>query len=352
MTSVERFTLRPGYDISRVICGGWQLAGGHGPVDRQAAVDDLMAFAKAGIFTFDCADIYTGVEDLLGAFRQECYNRHGEEAQSRIKLHTKFVPDLETLPGLRKSDVRQAVERSLRRLRVERLDLVQFHWWDYAVPGMIETALWLADVQREGKIDLIGGTNFDAPQTEALARAGVPLASMQVQYSLLDDRPEHGLIAVAQAHGIQLLCYGSVAGGFLSERWLGLPEPQPPFENRSLTKYQLIIDDFGGWKLFQELLGVLSRVARRHGSAIATAASAAILGRAQVAAVIVGTRHRRHLAENAAIGAVRLTGDERAEIDAVLKQRTGPPGDVFSLERDRAGRHGAIMKYNLSREKA
>ena len=131
---------------------------------------------------------------------------------------------------------------------------MQFHWWDYDVPGCVEAGLWLEELRAEGKIDLIGGTNFDTPHTEALVAAGVPLASMQVQYSLLDARPENGLVEACERHGIRLLCYGTVAGGFLSDAWLGKPEPQPPFENRSLTKYKLVIDDFGGWELFQELL--------------------------------------------------------------------------------------------------
>ena len=66
---VETAELAPGYSISRVIRGGWQLAGGHGAIDRERAVDDLIAALDAGVFTFDCADIYTGVEELYGAMR-------------------------------------------------------------------------------------------------------------------------------------------------------------------------------------------------------------------------------------------------------------------------------------------
>ena len=64
-----------------------------------------------------------------------------------------------------------------------------------------------------------------------------------------------------ETQNIALLCYGTVCGGFLSERWLGKPAPQADLANRSLVKYKLIIEDFGGWGLFQELLGVLSRIA-------------------------------------------------------------------------------------------
>jgi aryl-alcohol dehydrogenase-like predicted oxidoreductase len=346
------FSLRPGYEITRVIRGGWQLAGGHGPVDRDKAVSDLMASAEAGILAFDCADIYTGVEELFGAVRSQYERRHGAEAARRIKLHTKFVPDLDILPIIARSDVRAIIDRSLTRLRMDRLDLVQYHWWDYGIPGCINVALWLTELQEEGKIDQLGGTNFDTPHTKELVAAGMPLVSMQVQYSLLDARPENGLIDLCRAHDVHLLAYGAVAGGFLSDAWLGRPEPRPPFDNRSLTKYKLIIDDFGGWALFQELLGVLSRIAGRHAVDIATVASRAVLDRPQVAAVIVGARNQAHLAANLKILDIELSPVDHREIAEVLARREGPKGDTFSLERERHGRHGAIMKYNLSRQLA
>jgi aryl-alcohol dehydrogenase-like predicted oxidoreductase len=346
---MDYLALRPGYEISRVIRGGWQLAGGHGAIDRQAAAQDLLASAEAGITTFDCADIYTGVEEIVGEFRAIYGNKHGASALGRIKVHTKFVPDLDILPVIRKTHVTSVIDQSLGRLRMDRLDLVQFHWWDYSVPGYVDAASWLVELQKEGKINLLGGTNFDTPHSAELIAHGVPLASMQVQYSLLDHRPELGLVALGRKHDMHILCYGSVAGGFLSDRWLGQPEPQPPFENRSLVKYKLIIDDFGGWDLFQHLLKALRQIADNHGSDIATVASRAMLQRPQVAAVIVGARNQSHLAANTAIADLTLSADDLKRIDAVLSQRKGPQGDSFILERDRSGRHGAIMKYNLNK---
>ena len=349
---MEHALLRPGYRISRVIRGGWQLAGGHGEVDREAAVADLVASAETGIITFDCADIYTGVEELIGAARRAYADRNGAEALKQLKVHTKFVPDLATLHEVDRIYVRTIIGRSLRRLGMERLDLVQFHWWDYAVPGCVDAALWLEELRKEGKIELIGGTNFDTPHTEKLVAAGVPLASMQVQYSLIDARPENALVAVAQKHNVHLLVYGTVAGGFLGDRWLGEKEPETPLENRSLTKYKLIIDDFGGWDLFQALLRSLRRIADRHQTDIATIASRAMLERPQVAAVIVGARSRAHLTANLKITAIKLTEQDLREIADIIAQRKGPEGDTFELERDRTGRHGSIMKYNLSRQPA
>lgn len=350
MTFVERVELRPGYEISRVIRGGWQLAGVHGTVERNAAVEDFYAFFRAGIFTFDCADIYTGVEDLLGRLRAAVLDREGGEALNSLKVHTKFVPDLELLPRMKKSDVTMAIDRSLHRLGMERLDLVQYHWWDYDIPGCVEGALWLTQLQQEGKIRFIGATNFNTRHSAELLNAGVPLVSMQVQYSLLDDRPEHELITLCRDNDVYLLCYGSVAGGFLSDAWLGRPEPRFPFENRSLTKYKLIVDDGGGWDYLQQLLRVLRNIADRHGVDIATVASRAVLERPQVGAVIIGARNPSHLADNLAIMTLRLTPSDHAEIDQMLARRRRLQGDVFDLERDRAGPHGSIMKYNLNRQ--
>lgn len=344
----ERTELAGGYEISRVIRGGWQLAGDHGPVDRAAVESDLLAYYQAGVTTFDCADIYTGVEEMIGAFRANVTARLGAAALDRLKVHTKFVPDLAGLASIDRAYVRRIIDRSLTRLRVERLDLVQLHWWDYAAPRWLETAQWLAELEAEGKIDLIGGTNFDTPRVEQLVAGGVPLKSLQVQYSLLDHRPAGAMAAACQQLSVGLLCYGSLAGGFLSERWLGRPEPLEPFENRSLTKYKLIIDDFGGWTLFQELLAALDEIAAEHGVSLAAVASRHVLDQPGVAAVIVGARDRRHLADTVAIGATHLTDANRARIEAVLARRQGPTGDVYDLERDRHGRHGAIMKYNLN----
>ncbi len=167
------------------------------------------------------------------------------------------MPDLAHLDSVDRAYVTGIIDRSLQRLKVERLDLVQFHWWDYGVPGAIEAAAVLRELQVAGKIEHVGGTNFDTPHTRALIDAGIPLVAMQVQYSLLDARPEHALVPLAIAKRWASCCYGTLAGGFLSEAWLGKPEPQDGLTNRSLIKYKLIIDDFGGWALFQRLLGTL-----------------------------------------------------------------------------------------------
>ena len=345
---VERQEIAPGYSISRIIKGGWQLAGGHGQVTREAAIEDMFRFVDAGLTTFDCADIYTGVEQLIGDFLRALRKSRGEAAANEIQVHTKFVPDLEALAILTRAHVEKTIDRSLKRLGVDAIDLVQFHWWDYDIPGYVEAALHLADLQRAGKIRHIGITNFDTPRLGEIIKAGVPVIAHQLQYSAIDHRPENGMVNLCRDHHVALLCYGSVAGGFLSDRYLGVPEPASPLENRSLTKYKLIIDEFGSWSLFQELLQTLRRIADKHRTTIAAVAMRYVLQKPQVAAVIVGARNSAHLAATIASQALSFDNEDSAWIAEVTQRSQGPVGDTYTLERMKGGRHAAAMKYNLN----
>lgn len=342
---IARVALAPGYTVSRLVKGGWQLAGGHGPVAAEAAMADMEAFVDAGITTFDCADIYTGVEALMGRF----VRRRGHARD--LQLHTKYVPDLAALGTLTAADVTRAIDRSLVRLGVDTLDLVQFHWWDYDRPGLLDTAGWLADLRAAGKIRYIGATNFSTPALQSLLDAGVPVASHQVQYSLLDARPAGAMHALCAARSVRLLCYGALAGGFLSERYLGAADPAE-LANRSLVKYRLIIDEFGGWARFQRLLGAAAEVARRHETTIAAVAIAWVLEQPDVAGVIVGARDARHLPHTVAAAALVLDDRDRQALRSVLADGPCVGGDVYELERIKGGRHGAIMKYDLNAQAA
>jgi aryl-alcohol dehydrogenase-like predicted oxidoreductase len=341
---VETVELAPGYRIPRIIRGGWQLAGDHGPVERERAIADMAAFLDAGLNTVDGADIYTGVEDMYGSFNAE----RAAQGLPRLQVHTKFVPDYGDLATVDAAYVRRIITRSLSRLRVERLDLVQFHWWDYAVPRYVETAQALHALQTEGLIAHIGGTNFDAAHAAEIIDAGVPLVSMQSQYSLLDRRPAGALAALGSRHGMQLLCYGTLAGGFLSEHWLGQPEPHNP-SNRSLVKYLLIIEEFGGWAAFQELLRVLQTIAQRHAVSLSSVAVRWVLDQPGVAAAIVGARYADRLSHTLEVFGVALDAADHALLQPILDARPGPDGEVYSLERDKTGRHGRIMKYELNK---
>ncbi len=333
------------YLVPRVILGGWQLAAGHsaGPTDQTSIFEFWDRCLDRGLNTFDCADIYTGVEALIGAYGR----RRRAAGQSRPQVHTKFVPDLGMLATIDRRYVERIVDRSLARLGVDQLDLVQFHWWDYQVPGYAATLGFLDDLRRDGKIRLIGLTNFDTPRLRELAATGIPMASIQVQYSVLDQRPARALAAAAQGARLPLLCYGTVAGGFLSDRWLGTNAPNEA-ENRSLVKYRLIIDEIGGWPAFQRVLETLREIADKQGASIAAVAIAFVLGQPGIGASIVGARHGGHLDELERAVTIRLDPKDGAAISAAIGRDPGPPGDVYAAERTTGGQHAAIMKYDLN----
>lgn len=343
---IEQYTLRPGYEISRIIKGGWQLSDGHSSAISAEPVADMFAFAERGITSFDCADIYTGVEAMIGEFIAANRRR---PTPLEVKVHTKYVPDYAELGRLKKAKVEAIIDRSLLRLGLDRLDMVQFHWWNYAAPGCVEAALWLQELQQAGKIDLLSSTNFNSAKTRELLEAGIPLVTTQVQYSLLDPRPEKALVSLCADHDMHLLCYGTLAGGFLSERWLNQAEPDS-LSNRSLIKYKLMIDEVGGWELFQALLHTLKAIADKHQVTIASVASSWVLAQPQVAAVIIGARNAEHIDHYQEIFALSMDAGDRAAIAAIKNQMSIPAQDVFDLERDKEGRHGSIMKYNLNAE--
>jgi aryl-alcohol dehydrogenase-like predicted oxidoreductase len=329
--------------LDRLVLGCWQLAEGHGrDVEDRASV--LEAYHRAGFRVFDAADIYTGVEALLGTFLAAHGLRNGE-----VRIHTKLVPDLAALPGYAGDDVARSIDRSLARLGVEALDLVQFHWWDYGVPGHLTALEALHDQQREGKVRAIGLTNFDRTRLSEIVDHGIPIASIQSQASLLDRRTRGAFTDLAQAHGIDVLAYGSVAGGLLSDAWLGRPAPSDAPENRSLVKYALIVDELGGWDALQTLLRELRSVADARASDVASVATAWCLTQPGIAACIVGIRSRRHLAAHVALrDGLRLTDAEVARLERARAAFPEVPGEVFELERDRDGRHGRVMKYGLN----
>jgi aryl-alcohol dehydrogenase-like predicted oxidoreductase len=158
------------------------------------------------------------------------------------------------------------------------------------------------------------------------------------------------MTALAEQHNIPYLCYGTVAGGFLSDRYLNAPDPTPPYENRSLTKYRLIIDEFGGYDLFQKALQTLREIANVYEVGITEVACKYILQKPMVGAVIVGARNRTHLKSLQKLNTFQLKSEDIAKINAIVSQSEGPKGPFYELERDKTGKHGSIMKYNLNED--
>jgi aryl-alcohol dehydrogenase-like predicted oxidoreductase len=332
-----------GHEVSRIFKGNWQLAGGHGAINKSQVIKDLITYVEHGVNVFDVGDIYTGTEELMGIFLSEYRKRFGDDATRYIRIHTKFVPDLDALATLTKKDVRTVIERSLQRMGLKTLHLVQFHWWDYAKGDFVQVGHYLEELRREGLIETIGLTNFDCAHTKLLLDAGVSVKSNQVQFSLLDPRPFNGMLEFAQKHNIAIFCYGVLAGGLLST---ARPGDEPT--NRSHIKYQLIIDEIGDHH-YQTALQRLHMLAKEHHTTTANIATAFALQTPGVSSVIVGPRNASHMDELDQINTFTLDDNEYGSLTGLLaKPLEKITGDIYSYERDMNSKHGDIMKYNLN----
>lgn len=345
--SAQYYSIAPDYKTSRIIKGCWQLAGDHGRVDAQRAIAHMEQFFDAGIRHFDCADIYTGVEEMIGQFRTHLKNARGTDAANTFKVHTKLVPNLQDLPLTTTDDIVAIVERSLKRLKQDRLDLLQFYWWDLSLGKPYEVLSCLGDLQKQGKIHKLGVCNWNHHQIQPFLDVGLDITTAQVQYSVLDNRPAGDFANWCTSRNMSMVCYGSLAGGFLTEGWMGQPDPGFQFSNRSLVKYRLIIDEFGSWDMFQTLLQVLQDIAHKHRVNLSAVASRYVIQQPAVAGAIVGARYAHHLPKTMQVFSFELDKDDMAKIQTIIDQAQGPKGLVYALEQDRTGRHGAIMKYHL-----
>ena len=344
---MKKIELAPGYWISPVIKGGWQLSDGHSlttQIESEQAVLDTVSFIESGISTLDFGDIYTGVEELIGKALETLTHRHGSSARELVQLHTKYVPNMSALENFEVTDVRKIVDRSLTRLGVEQVDLVQFHWWKYECHGYLEAMSELFRLKQAGKIRHVSVTNFDLKRLREFVEVGLTPASVQLQYSVLDHRPEGEMAQYCLDHGISILCYGTVAGGYLSNRFLGVLEPVQD-ETRSSTKYGLIIEEFGGWEIFQALLNELNKIAIKQNTDIGSVASSYILQSPGVKGVIVGARNIHHLNANLNIPNIQFSTEDFVGLRDIFSRSKGPRGPVYDLERY-SEKHSRIMHLN------
>ena len=319
--------LAPDQRICRLLTGMWQVSGAHGRIEPEAAIREMFAYHDAGFTTWDLADHYGPAEDFIGEFRRRLVAERGAEALAEMQAFTKWVPQ----PGpMTAAVVTEAVNRSLRRMDVERLDLLQFHWWDYRDRRYLDAIAQLDNLRRAGKIRALGLTNFDSERLSEILDSGAPILTNQVQYSLIDQRPDERMARLCAERGVRLLAYGSVAGGLLAERWLGQPEPtRQRLETASQQKYKQMIDAWGGWALFQELLVALYAIARRHEVSLSVVAQGAVLARPAVAGVIVGARlgAAQHRAENARVFDLTLDDADTERINAITRRAN----DLFTV---------------------
>lgn len=332
---METFQLAPDLSVCRILNGMWQVAGGHGYINHDLAIADMMKYHDAGFTSWDLADIYGPAEDFIGEFRRQLASRSGQKELEKSQAFTKWVPEPRkvTLPI-----VEQSIDRSIRRMNVERLDLVQFHWWEYSNMGWLDALIHLSELRDRGKIRHVGLTNFDTDHMQDMADAGLKIASNQVQYSIIDRRPEVKMVEFCRKHNVVLFAYGTLCGGLLSERYLGRPEPSLlELDTMSLRKYKKMVDVWGGWKLFQDLLMVLKEIADKYGVGIPNVATRYVLDKPAVAGVIVGARLgiAEHRQQNMRTFDLKLEKDDYERIHSVtarsrdLFEAIGDCGDEY-----------------------
>ncbi len=320
--TVERCEIAPGFFISRVLTGLWQIADMERdgpPLDLRETAEAMAPYVDAGFTTFDMADHYGSAEEIAGIFWKE----HGP----CVQLLTKWVPE----PGkLTREDVRNAVQRSLDRMQTQRLDLLQFHTWNYADPNWLDCLHWLQELKKEGLIRYLGLTNVDTIHLRIVLNSGIEVVSNQVCFSLLDQRATYGMTDLCFEHGIKILAFGTVAGGFLTERWLGKPEPSlDELTTWSQMKYKRFIDAAGGWQVFQDLLYRVDHIAKKLGVSMANVACRYILEEPTVGGIIIGARlgQTDHIRNNLRIFQFSLDDLSRSKIRDGLARLQSIPGD-------------------------
>ncbi len=323
MKSLATSSLGNHLHISKAIIGLWQIADlerGGKQVDPVHTAKAMLAYYEKGFTSFDMADHYGSAEIVAGVFKKT-YNLKD------VQLLTKWVPSPGTVTPQK---IAEAVHTALTRLQSTQIDLLQFHAWNYADPNWLDCLYGLSKLKDQGLIANIGLTNFDEAHLNMVIQSGIPVVSNQICYSLLDQRAAQKMTATCLAHGIKILAFGTVAGGFFSSKWIDQPEPMI---NESLTwsqmKYKRYIDAAGGWNWYQQLLKVLHTIAIKNEISIATVASSYIMHQPAVGGVIIGARMgvSEHIDENAKLFNFSLTEHEKNIIQEVLLQGNIIPGD-------------------------
>ncbi len=331
LTPPPRTELAPGLDIPRIVTGLWQVADmerAGKPLDPDAASDALAEYIAAGFDAFDMADHYGSAEDIVGRLFDRIASGHLPQGPNgKPRAFTKWCP----VPGgMTPPVVRAGSGRSLERMKTDCIDLMQFHWWTFEHPAYLDALAEMAVMRAEGLFRHLGLTNFDAAHLDLLLKHGVPVVSNQVSFSLLDRRAAGPLSAVCAANGVRLLAYGTLAGGFLTDRWVGRPEPSfDTISDWSKAKYKRFIDVAGGWQAVQGVLAACAAIAARHGVSVANVATRWVLEQPAVAAVIIGARlgEREHRADNLRLFQFSLDAEDHARLDAALERTLPVPGD-------------------------
>ncbi len=244
-----------GLRVSEIGIGTWSWgdrAWGYGDTAQETDVRGAFGIALgAGVNFFDTAEVYGNGESerLLGSMVRE--------HSGRIFIGSKFAPHRSRVPGWR---LRSALRRTLSRLGRESLDLYQIHWYNRLMSPRV-LARELASAVRDGLVRAVGVSNYGADQMrrfhDELARYGVPLASNQVEYSLLCRKPESdGVLGACRELGVALIAYSPLAMGVLTGKYSS-EQPPPGFRRERYPPEYL--------KKTSALLGLMREIGSAHG---------------------------------------------------------------------------------------
>jgi aryl-alcohol dehydrogenase-like predicted oxidoreductase len=285
-----------------------------GAADVAGAARLLDLCLDAGVNLVDTADVYShGLsEEILGQALAGRRQRLLVATKARFRMG-----DGPNDAGLSRQHLIAACEASLRRLRVDHIDLYQVHQWDGQTP-LEETVAALDSLIRAGKVRYVGASNHSGWHLmKALAAAdrgnAARYVSQQIYYSLQAREAEYELVPVALDQGVGILVWSPLAGGLLSGKYRrGQPAPEGSRHFNNWGEPPIRDED----KLY-DVIESLVAVAAAHGVGASQVALAWLLGRPGVSSLIVGARTEAQLAENLAAASLTLTAEDRARLDAV-----------------------------------
>jgi aryl-alcohol dehydrogenase-like predicted oxidoreductase len=311
----QRTLGKSGLEVSALGLGCMGLSYGYGPAtDRQQAIALIRAAAERGVTFFDTAQVY-------GPFANE--ERVGEALapfRNHVVIATKFGFDFdadgkETGLNSRPDHIRRMTEDSLRRLRVEAIDLYYQHRVDPNVP-IEEVAGTVKALIAEGKVKHFGLSEAGA-QTIRRAHAVQPVAALQSEYSLWWREPEQEILPTLEALGIGFVPFSPLGKGFLT----GKIDESTTFDS---SDFRNVVPRFTAEnrKANQAVVDLLTRIAAEKRATPAQVALAWLLAQRPWIVPIPGTTKLHRLEENLGAAAVELTADDLGEIERATAQIT------------------------------
>lgn len=297
--------------VSEISLGSW-LTYGVG-VDAENAAACVHRALDLGINLIDTANIYGkgAAESFLGAVLS------GIPRDKYIIATKLFFPMTETDRGLSRAQVKKQLDASLKRLRVDVIDLYQCHRHDPETP-MEETMLALTDAVEAGKVRYLGFSEWPANAVRAsLSVAGAEkFVSSQPQYSLLWRQPEQEIIPLSKENGISQIVWSPLAQGVLTGKYL--PDAPPPPNSRATSDEMSGFIDRWLQKPVLEAVQQLKPLAAEAGLTLGQFALAWVLKEPNVASAIIGASRPAQVEENAAASGAKVDATLFAEAERIV----------------------------------